>query len=328
MKSTFLTADNLSAPSYRSENEMAFKFGIVGLGKIARDQHLPAIAATEGVELVAVASRNAQADGVNNHPDLDAMLVAELALDAVILCQPPAVRFDAAQTALRAGKHVFLEKPPGTTVREVEILAALAREMDVTLFASWHSRFGAAVFAAKQWLQANPPTRLTINWKEDIHVWHPGQDWILEAGGFGVFDPGINALSILTHLFDDPVRVIAASLETPENRGAPIAAKLDMVTAGGVPVVADFDFLQTGPQSWDIIAEATKGTVTLSNGGNALSINGVTQDVGADGEYPAMYRHFVDLIRTGASDVDTAPLQIVADAFMVGQTKQVEAFTF
>ena len=35
------------------------RVAIVGFGKIARDQHVPAIAATDGVELVAVASRNA-----------------------------------------------------------------------------------------------------------------------------------------------------------------------------------------------------------------------------------------------------------------------------
>jgi D-galactose 1-dehydrogenase len=306
----------------------SLKLGLVGFGKIARDQHLPAIAAAEGAELTAVASRNARADGVNGYPDLDAMLASEPRLDAVILCQPPAVRFGAAQKALLAGKHVFLEKPPGATVREVEILSAHARAMGVTLFTSWHSRFGAAVPAAKEWLRDNPPIRLTIDWKEDIRVWHPGQDWILGAGGFGVFDPGINALSILTHLLDDPVHVKAAMLETPENRGAPIAAKLNMATSGGVPIIADLDFLQTGPQSWDIIAEATNGTMALSRGGNALSVNGVAQDVGAEGEYPAMYRHFVELVRSRTSDVDLAPLQLVVDAFMLGKNSLVEAFTF
>jgi D-galactose 1-dehydrogenase len=200
--------------------------------------------------------------------------------------------------------------------------------MDVTLFASWHSRFGAAVETAKQWIVENAPLAVSINWKEDIRVWHPGQDWILEAGGFGVFDPGINALSILTHLLDDPVRVTAAILETPENRGAPIAAQLEMRTANDVPVTSDFDFRQTGLQSWDINVEAANGTMTLSHGGNAMSVDGVTQNIESGEEYPAMYRHFVDLVRTGKSDVDTAPLQLVADAFMVGRTIRSDAFTF
>jgi D-galactose 1-dehydrogenase len=304
------------------------KFGLVGLGKIARDQHLPAIASTDDAELVAVASRNAQADGVRNYSDLNAMLTSEPSLDAIILCQPPETRFESAQTALHAGKHVFLEKPPGATVREVEILAARARDMGITLFASWHSRFGAAVEAAKTWLHENAPQKLSINWKEDIRVWHPGQDWILEAGGFGVFDPGINALSILTHILGDPVRVTAVTLETPENRSAPIAAKLDMMTADGVPIAAAFDFRQTGAQSWDIVAESANDVMTLSRGGNALSINGVPQQVAVEGEYRAMYRHFATLIQSSKSDVDTSPLQLVADAFMLGRTVRVKAFTF
>ena len=40
------------------------KIGLVGFGKIAQDQHLPAIARTDGVELIAVASRHGQAPGV------------------------------------------------------------------------------------------------------------------------------------------------------------------------------------------------------------------------------------------------------------------------
>ena len=56
--------------------------------------------------------------------------------------------------------------------------------------------------------------------------WHPGQAWIWEPGGFGVFDPGINALSIATSIFA-PFFLTAARLDFPENRDAPIAAALD-----------------------------------------------------------------------------------------------------
>ena len=51
-----------------------FRVAIVGFGKIARDQHVPAIAATDGVELVAVASRNASLPGVPHAATLDELL--------------------------------------------------------------------------------------------------------------------------------------------------------------------------------------------------------------------------------------------------------------
>ena len=302
------------------------RLGLVGLGKIARDQHLPAIATTGGAELVAVASRNARAEGVTNYPGLDAMLAGEPDLDAVILCQPPQARFAAARAALRAGKHVFLEKPPGATLSEVEALIALAAAQRVTLFASWHSREAAAVAQAKAWLASAAIRSVQIDWKEDVRVWHPGQSWIWEPGGFGVFDPGINALSILTEILPEPVRLTAADLDVPANCAAPIAARLTMETASGVPVAADFDFLQTGPQSWDITVVADAGTLMLSHGGNALSIDRVAQVVADEGEYPALYRRFVALVQAGQSDVDLAPLRLVADAFMCGRVNAVAAF--
>lgn len=302
------------------------QLGLVGFGKIARDQHLPAIGRTDGIELVAVASPHSQAPGVRNYRSLEELLAGEVALDAIVLCQPPQARFAAARTALLAGKHVFLEKPPGATVSEVLALKALAASQGVTLFASWHSRYAAAVPAAKAWVAARTPTTVAISWKEDVRVWHPGQDWIWQAGGFGVFDPGINALSILTEVIGEPVRLISAELDTPTNRQAPIAARLAMATASGVPISADFDFLQTGPQTWDIVVEAGAEQLRLGHGGNTLALGDIDQRVGAEAEYPLMYRHFAELIRERRSDVDVAPLQLVADAFLRGQSSTTAPF--
>ena len=302
------------------------KAGLVGLGKIARDQHLPAIEKTDGIELVAVASRNAQADGVNNYPTLDAMLAGEPDLDAVILCQPPQVRYEAARAAILAGKHVFLEKPPGATVTEVEALITLARAQGVSLYASWHSRHAAAVGQAKALLAQRKVTGVSIEWREDVRHWHPGQPWIWEAGGFGVFDPGINALSILTEIMPEPVTMLSASLEVPANKHAPIAASLKMASASGAPIDAAFDWRQTGKQTWDIAVETQQGKLLLSEGGNRLTVDGELMVQAPDDEYPDMYRQFVQLVQDRAIDADTTPLRLVADAFLCGEHCPTAAF--
>jgi D-galactose 1-dehydrogenase len=302
------------------------KLGLVGFGKIAHDQHLPAIARTPGVELVAVASRHAKAEGVRNYSDVEAMLAAEPDLDAVAMCQPPQARYAATRQALAAGKHVFLEKPPGATLSEVEALVTQAQAQGVTLFASWHSRHAACVAQARAWLEGRTLRKAAIAWKEDVRHWHPGQAWIFEAGGFGVFDPGINALSILTEIVREPILVTRAELETPSNRAAPIAATLAMRTASGASIEAVFDWRQTGRQTWDIFVEADEGKILLSEGGNKFSIDGVLQPCGEEGEYPALYRHFVNLVRTGRSDVDLAPLRLVADAFLSGRFRTTDPF--
>ncbi|HEX7875523.1 MAG TPA: Gfo/Idh/MocA family oxidoreductase [Sphingobium sp.] len=302
------------------------KAGLVGLGKIARDQHLPAMERTDGIDLVAVASRNTQGQGVANYPDLTAMLAGEPDLDAVILCQPPQARYEAARQALLAGKHVFLEKPPGATVTEVEALISIAREQGVTLYASWHSRYAAAVAQAKQWLASRAIKSIDIQWREDVRHWHPGQPWIWEAGGFGVFDPGINALSILTEIAPEPVTMLSASLEVPANKDAPIGAELHMTTASGAPVEAVFDWRQTGPQTWDIAVETNGGSLLLSEGGNTLRLDGEVQLKAPDEEYPAMYRRFVGLVAQKAIDADIAPLRLAADAFLCGRHCPTAAF--
>ena len=302
------------------------RIGLVGLGKIARDEHLPAIAFTEGAQLVAIASRNAMAEGMACYPDLAAMLAGQPDIDAVILCQPPQVRYEAARAALLAGKHVFLEKPPGATLSEVEALAELARRQGVTLYASWHSRYSAPVAQARAWCAERKLTRVEINWKEDVRRWHPGQDWIWEAGGFGVFDPGINALSILTEVIDDRMRLIDATLHVPANRSAPIAADLAMETAASVPVTAAFDWRQTGPQIWQIAFEAGAESYLFAQGGDDAVHAAPDEESTLTQEYRAMYRRFVELVTAGASDVDVAPLQLVADACMRGSYCFTEPF--
>ena len=302
------------------------RIAIVGFGKIARDRHVPAILATEGVVLAAVADPNAAPTGVPHAVSLEALLRDGPPIDAVALCTPPQVRGALAASALAAGKHVLLEKPPGATVAEISPLLAAAASAKCALFATWHSRFAPAVEPARQLLAGRRISAVRIVWKEDVRVWHPGQDWIWQPGGLGVFDPGINALSILTRILPQPLFVTSADLSFPANRAAPIAATLTLSDAAGLPISADLDFRQTGPQSWDIHIDTDAGPVMLSSGGAKLSV-GKEQHVDAiKAEYPALYRRFVELSASGESDVDLAPFQLVADAFLLGRRSVVEPF--
>lgn len=304
---------------------MTIPLALVGIGKIAQDQHVPAIAADPDFELVAAVSRHGGVAGVPRFPDIDAFL-AEGPAAAVSLCVPPSVRTGIALKALAAGRDVMLEKPTAATLGEVEAMADAARASGATLFATWHSREAPGVAAARDWLGRRRITSASIVWKEDVRRWHPGQAWIWEPGGLGVFDPGINALSIATRVLPEPMHLTAADLFFPENRAAPIAASLGFRTSGGVPVAAEFDWRQTGPQTWDIEAETAAGLLRLSEGGSRLAIGGVERMAEPDREYRSLYARFVALAADGASDVDLAPLVLVADAFLLGRRCEVAAF--
>ncbi|MDE2595439.1 MAG: Gfo/Idh/MocA family oxidoreductase [Sphingomonadales bacterium] len=303
------------------------RIAIAGLGKIARDAHLPALAASADFTLVATASPDgAAAADVPAYTALGAMLAAEPGIEAVAVCTPPQVRRAVAMEAIAAGKNVLLEKPPAATLAEAEALIEAARAAGVTLFAAWHSRYAPAVEPARAWLAGKAIRRVSLAWKEDIRHWHPGQDWILAPGGMGVFDPAINALSIATALLPR-FHVASARLAVPEGRHAPLAGSLLFGGLAG-PFTAELDFLQTGPQSWDIAIETDQGTITLSLGGARLAVDGVEQVLGDAAEYPPLYARFARLIRTRASEVDLRPLQLVADAFMVAEVEKTAPFAW
>jgi D-galactose 1-dehydrogenase/L-arabinose 1- dehydrogenase len=308
-------------------NSQRIRLGLVGIGKIARDQHLPALAADDRFELAATASRNAQLDNVPGYPDVAAMIAGGHDLDAVSLCTPPDGRYEQAVAAIDAGLHVMLEKPPATTLTEIAALAARARAKRVVLFTTWHSREAAGVEPAKAWLQGKSIDAVRITWREDIRRWHPGQEWILAAGGFGVFDPGINALSIATKILPDPLLLDSGWMEVPEGRGSPLAAELKM-RSGNARVDVVLDFLQTGPQTWDIEIDTDAGTLRLGMGGSILQLPGEDEQKAPDREYPRLYARFAELIAAGESDVDVSPLQIVADAFMMAERRTTEPFAF
>lgn len=302
------------------------RIAVVGVGKIARDQHLPAIAGNRAFSLAATVSpHDPGVAGVPHLESLEKLLEDGPAVDAVALCTPPQVRYDLAAMALKRGIHVFLEKPPGATLAEVAALEARADKVGASLFAAWHSRFAAGVAPARAWLAERTIKSVEITWREDVRVWHPGQAWIWEPGGLGVFDPGINALSIVTHILPRPFFLKQALLEIPANRAAPIAADMSFCDTGGATIHMDLDWRQTGPQSWDIVVDTDAGALKLTHGGAVLVLPSGTEHA-EDHEYPGLYARFATLIRSGRSDVDVAPLRLVADAFLRGRRQATEAF--
>jgi D-galactose 1-dehydrogenase len=301
------------------------RIAIIGLGKIARDQHIPALSASSEFELVGVASPHNKLDGVPSYDDLGTLLQAVPDIDAVSICTTTQARYPVARFALERGLHVMMEKPPGVTVSEVLALAALARQQHVALFASWHSRQAAGVEPARAWLEGRKIESVSVHWKEDVRVWHPGQTWIWKPGGLGVFDPGINALSVLTRIIPDVWVLKDAELRYPRNCETPIAADMVLEVAGA-PVRMSLDFLHTGAPRWDIEVRTDAGLLSLSNGGAQLAINGSRVPELHGREYPDLYRRFATLVRGRSLDVDVGPLQLVADAFLCGRRVEVEDF--
>ena len=305
---------------------------IIGVGKIARDQHLPVIAKNPRFRLAGVVSHSgARVDSVPTFATAAEAYAALPDLDAVAICTPPSVRHAIAREALDTGKHVLLEKPPAPTVAEMRDLAAHAARRDRVIFATWHSQYNAAVDEAKQRLAGAKLRRLAIEWKEDVRRWHPGQDWIWYAGNFGVFDPGINALSVLTKIAPGPMFVASAALSYPANRDTPIAASLvfnsPLAEGADSALTAEFDWRQEGEQSWNIDIDTAAGEhLRLTHGGSKLYVDGVLTREAPMAEYEGIYDHFAALLDARWSAMDAAPFELVADAFLIGSRRTVDPF--
>ena len=305
---------------------MTIRIAIVGFGKIARDEHLPAIAADARFQLVAVVTRGV--DPTIGVPCFDSLaaLLSEMPgqVDAVAICTPPAVRGALAREAIAAGLGVLLEKPPAATLGEAAELGQLARAAGVPLFASWHSQHSPGVAAAAEALAGEELASLRITWCEDVRKFHPGQQWIWQAGGFGVFDAGINALSIAERIVTGPLVVAEARLQVPVNVQTPIAATIRFV---GADSIAEFDWRADCQEDWSISAQTGNGrTVALREGGATLFIDGRQQVLSGLHGYTAIYDRFAAILVAGEVDLDLEPLRIVSDAFLVGQRETIDAF--
>jgi D-galactose 1-dehydrogenase len=308
---------------------MVFKIAVVGLGKIAVDQHLPCIAGNADFKLATGVSRHAKLDYVPCFESLAELVASGMAIDAVALCTPPSVRLAMARQALDAGYHVLIEKPPTPTVGEMINMIDYAKQRNRVLYATWHSRYNKAVDEAKRLLAGKRISKLKVTWREDVRRWHPNQEWIWEPGGFGVFDPGINALSIVTKIMPEPIFVEAAVIEVPSNKATPIAAQIKFKHADGgkADMSADFDWRQTGAQTWEIeIGTADGMSMFLRRGGSILEVNGKQVMEAPLEEYELIYERFAELLKKGETFADMTPLQLVCDCFMLGRPMLAEAF--
>ncbi|MDO7848293.1 Gfo/Idh/MocA family oxidoreductase [Hymenobacter sp. M29] len=111
----------------------------------------PFLAAHPGFELYAVAERTEQRmhhdyPGIISFQSV-AELLADPSIELVVVNTPSGTHFELASQALRAGKHVLLEKPVATSVAQLQELLALAAKMDRHVLAyhnrRWDTDFGA-----------------------------------------------------------------------------------------------------------------------------------------------------------------------------------------
>ncbi len=195
-------------------------FGIVGLGLIA-DFHAQAIAQVRGARLVGVATRTAakaaafaQKHRLSFHTTEVAALVARPDIDVVCITTPSGAHLGPALAAIRAGKHVVIEKPIEVDlVRTDEILGAAAAA-GVRVAPIFQGRFGDGARAVKAAVDAGRLGRLVlastyVKWYRTAQYYTPPRGRRANDGGGAVINQAIHGLDLLLWFAGLPEEVFA-----------------------------------------------------------------------------------------------------------------------
>jgi D-galactose 1-dehydrogenase len=306
------------------------KIAVVGIGKISQDQHLPVILKSKDFELAACVSQRGIGHGDVPVFHTPAELYRNMPeVDLVAICTPPGVRHAYVREAIDAGKDVLLEKPPTPTISEFDDLVQYGARKGSVLFQTWHSRYNDAVDEAKKILKKEGVASVRIDWRESVRKWHPGQDWVWEPGGFGVCDPGINAMSIFTIIMPFPVFVKSAKLAFPANKQTPVDVEIEFKSSQQHQpnMSAGFNWLEESGEIWTIAIETEAGSkLKLEKGGTVLRVGNKITVQEPSQEYEKIYARFAKLLKKDESEMDGSPLRLIADAFLLGARENVAEF--
>jgi UDP-N-acetyl-2-amino-2-deoxyglucuronate dehydrogenase len=195
-------------------------FGFIGAGAIA-NFHARAVATASGGRLVGVASRTrAAADrfaaehGMSFATDEVDQLLAQPGLDAVCITTPSALHGVSALAAIRAGKHLMIEKPLDATVEGTDRILRAAEAAGVRVGSIFQARFSDAARALKAAIDAGRFGRMVlascyVKWNRNAAYYTGWKGKISEDGGGAVINQAIHGVDLLQWFAGMPVEVFA-----------------------------------------------------------------------------------------------------------------------
>jgi UDP-N-acetyl-2-amino-2-deoxyglucuronate dehydrogenase len=183
-------------------------FAIVGVGMIA-EFHAQALAHVHGARLVGVASRNAEnartfaaKHNVPFSTDSVEQLVARPDIDVVCITTPSGAHLEPALAAIRAGKHVVVEKPIEITTARADELLRAADLAGVKVAPIFQARFGEGALTVKAALDAGRLGRLVlasayVKWHRAAKYYTGWKGTLALDGGGALINQAIHAIDLL-----------------------------------------------------------------------------------------------------------------------------------
>jgi len=193
---------------------MTIGVGLVGYGLGGRAFHAPYVQATPGMELRVVASRQASRV-LADHPQVRvvadiARLLEQPGVDLVAISSPDAFHADHAMTALRAGKHVVVDKPFATRWEDALAVERLADEKGLIAAAFQNRRWDADFLTLRRILREDLLGPI-VQFESRFDRWRPqpADSWKDAREGGSWMDLGPHLVDQALQLFGSPIAISA-----------------------------------------------------------------------------------------------------------------------
>ena len=206
----------------QSADSRPYGVGIIGLGMIA-EFHAQAIAQVIGARLVAVASRDAgrartfaQKHGVGFATDRIDDLLGRPDLDIVCITTSSGAHLEPALAAIRAGKHVVIEKPLEISTERADELLRAAKAAGVRIAPIFQGRFGDGARTVKAAIADGRLGRMVlasayVKWHRTAQYYTGTRGTLSMDGGGALMAQGIHAIDLLQWFAGMPSEVFCWS---------------------------------------------------------------------------------------------------------------------
>lgn len=263
------------------------RLGIIGLGAVTRHIHLPAYSTLRDlVTVVGGCDIDAGArEAARNRLGIPAVfetadeLIQATRPDIVSVCTPPALHCEGTLAALKAGCHVFCEKPLADSLEAADLMIDAARTADRAIVVNSEFPYMKIHLAAKK--QIGSPEFGRLLFLQAWQTFHPNED--TEAGWRGGltrrvgFEFGIHVFELIRFFFEaTPVRLIASM---PQPLGLAASDVINIVTvefADGRAACVTLNRLSKGPERYlDMRLDGEFASIHTSIGGRLELTGGV-----------------------------------------------------
>jgi predicted dehydrogenase len=254
------------------------RVGLLGTGAIAQIVHLPMLTQMPRVELLAVCDADdAKATAIArrfsiprvHHSDEAAFADAEL--DAMIICSPSHLHESQAIAALRAGKHVLVEKPLALTPEGAERVLREAQKAQRTVMVAMNHRYRPDVAALHPFAQGGELGNIfflkagSLNRKVRTvrPTWRHRRQ---TAGGGALMDLGVQVLDLCLWLLEYPkVERVVAFAHPSEGMDVEDAAAVMLRLEGGLVMSLEV--------TWSLLAQRDRQYLEMLGTGGAATLS-------------------------------------------------------